>query len=150
VNAVAAEARAWLRFLFSPHGWIGRANYLRGAAIVVMLNILFIGLISYVFRGPGPGPYGVFATLPISLALTTKRLHALGRSGWLQAPVRVLEAVGLVSFGPTQQFIESELEILNAVALGACALGLLADLGLFLWLAITPNRPLEDTTAVFD
>jgi uncharacterized membrane protein YhaH (DUF805 family) len=81
--------------------------------------------------------------------VTTKRLHAIGRSGWWQAPVRLVVAVGIVSTAVYQH--HRDWPWLVQLPWKAMLAGAIGDLVLFVWLAVSPNRrPAESVVEVFD
>jgi uncharacterized membrane protein YhaH (DUF805 family) len=78
----------WRKLLLSPQGRIGRKSYWVWVAVLVGVSMIAGGVDGAAFgKTEGDGPL----TIIVSLALTypavcvqTKRLHDLGRSGWLQ------------------------------------------------------------------
>lgn len=141
------------RFLFSPRGWIGRANYIRGGLYVLGLNVLVIICVSrFADAVPAADPYALAAillTLPASLCITSKRLHALNLNGVIQAPVRVLTSAGIIMTGLVNQLHAGEAAKLAAAVV--LVIGLVLDAGMYIWLLLSPERRQPSSAAaVFD
>ena len=128
-----------LRWLyFSARGRLSskafRQTYL-GLFVVSVLSSLIplVGLI-----------IGLLSTIAI-INITTKRLHDMGRSGWLQvapmAPWAALTAWAAVAAGgaarPDNAIVQ--LAQTNALFLGAAAAAALISLGFLAWVALAPG-----------
>jgi uncharacterized membrane protein YhaH (DUF805 family) len=138
-------------FLFSPRGWIGRANYLRGMAIVMLVNLgLCVSLVIRPVWAWLAYP-AMLLTLPAMVSVTTKRLHAIGCSGWFQLPVRVFAAWLAVMLAANYLRVPAPPPPTMFAVILDFAPALVADLALFLWLMLArtrpPERPVEE---VFD
>lgn len=139
-----ASALAWL--LLSPRGWIGRINFLRGAATIFIVNSLLVAvsLRFLIWKGASSSLSATAIAAPClitlypSVCVAGKRLHGLGYSAWLQAPVRLLTMTGLVLMAAYQRIDHSDL--INTATFAAFFLGIIADVAMLLWLAVAPNR----------
>jgi uncharacterized membrane protein YhaH (DUF805 family) len=130
-----AKAMTWL--MFSARGWTGRINFLRGAAVVFILNSL-AALVAQRFLVPEAILLACLATIYPAICVAGKRLHALGHSAWLQAPVRVLMATGLILLFLFQHGERSSPVAMATVV--APLLGAVAEIVMFVWLAVAPNQ----------
>jgi uncharacterized membrane protein YhaH (DUF805 family) len=150
VRPALDELRSLSSFLFSPQGWIGRANYFRGVAIVALSSWLLGTTTAFYGGHVGLGVLAPLLTLPTMVCITSKRLHGLNLSGWVQAPVRIFSLIALLVLAAAFRGAKPEPMLLNLAAPMAI-LAMLGDLVLFLWLLAARTRPPETPVAeVFD
>jgi uncharacterized membrane protein YhaH (DUF805 family) len=123
------------KFLLSPHGRIGRRSYWLWLALVLIAGAVTVTIDTLVFGKFDGGPVTALASVPAiypQVCVQTKRLHDLGRSGWLQ----------LVPYGAL--LLSPVLNAVGAAALATLLVGV-AFLGMFIWLGFFkgqdgPNR----------
>lgn len=107
------------------------------------LGLLVIGVITSL--APLVGTLIGLVCTYATISITTKRLHDMGRSGWLQvAPMLpwaavVVWAATQASGNPDLVDAISKMVQTNAVFLGALVLSTLVSLGFLVWLAFTPG-----------
>lgn len=131
--------------LLSPHGRIRR-----GPFWIATLLILAAQIAAAVLAGPGAQDLVYLLVAYPSVCLNTKRLHDLGRSGWIQLAAWIATAP-LVMFSWASTYISlvqgpAAAEMFQArhagstLYLTAYAVGTLSSLGLLLWLGIARGR----------
>lgn len=122
----------WANLFWSPQGRLRRSHYWAGLVLMTIASAL-LGLL------PVVGAFtGVLFIWP-SIVLQTKRLHDMGRTGWLQlAPYGVMLVVGFViaavmggQFG---------LGAGGAATIGGAIMGLIG-LGYAIWVGATDSQP---------
>jgi uncharacterized membrane protein YhaH (DUF805 family) len=131
----------WPRLFWSPQGRIPRDQFWIGWGLLVVANLL-LSLLPIV---------GAFAGLLLfwpNSVLQTKRLHDMGRSGWLQlAPYGIILLIGLAAAAALGgQFITGSFQpSVSSLGSGAGAIagGLmsLVFLGYMGWVGFTPSQP---------
>jgi uncharacterized membrane protein YhaH (DUF805 family) len=138
----------WLLLFLSPVGRVGRRSFLHGWLVLTLANLALVGLVGKLIPAPGGFLAMPLLTLYPTVCLYSKRLHGLGRSGWLQAPSRVVLAVclGLMLF-PNASHDAPWLLIITNV-LGLLALGW--DAILLGWCTAGRDEIAENPVAVFD
>lgn len=141
----------WKALFFSPEGRIGRPAFWIGWLVLVGINavIHFLPLIGQLIG---------LVTIYCSVCVFSKRLHDMGRSGFLQIwPILICTAlvVGaiMMAAGPAIVAAVSEADesaIMAAVmaGVGGMLLAFLAafviGLGFLLWVGVTPGDPAEN------
>lgn len=137
----------WKSLFLSTDGRIGRQNFWIGWAIIFGVNIVlgWIPLIGFLIS---------IASIYCWVCVYAKRLHDMGKSGWLQlAPMLiafVLPLIGLFAFGGLAIF--AGLTHADDAAAGPVLAGLggflltvmiaaIVGLGFLLWVGITPSDP---------
>ena len=140
------QAFDWRKLLFSFEGRARRSHFWIGWLICLGLSVvagwipILGGLISLALIWP-------------NLAITVKRLHDMGKSGWFAAIPWVVNivciGVAVAMIGVTAIVNQSALEredpaailALLAPALGVFLLLLLVNLGFLLWIGVTDSQP---------
>ncbi len=147
---------AYLRLFLSPRGMIGRRTYWHGVIVIVFINcVLILGSSAFATASPQPVTricLAGFPTLWLSICVTAKRLRGVGASPWLQAPIRVAVAAGLIgeALGVSTAATGNE-GLMFALMFGLGLFGLIADLVLLLWLGVlTPAQPAASMHEVFE
>lgn len=140
------DAFDWQKLLFSFEGRTRRSHFWIGWLICLGLGVV-AGWIPIL---------GMFISLALiwpNLAITVKRLHDMGHTGWLAALPWVINILGLVfiftSVGVSAIFNAAALENEDPAAILALlgpllgGLGLLAlvNLAFLLWIGLTDSRP---------
>jgi uncharacterized membrane protein YhaH (DUF805 family) len=136
----------WGSLFFSAEGRIGQKDFWLAAAILIVFSV-------FVHAAPGLGTFLWFLSAYCWICIYAKRLHDMGRSGWLQILPFVLGwalmTVGFVTgVGSLLGLIFSGLpHFLGGVALGGMALGLgmlcmggLVHVLLLLWVGLSPGE----------
>jgi uncharacterized membrane protein YhaH (DUF805 family) len=132
----------WIRLFVAPHGRTGRRTFWHGLIVILFVNMaLTSGLGAIALKTLGdqaartsqPLVLLPLLTLYPSVCVISKRLRSLGRPLWLQAPSRILLAVGLVALGASSWRPEPWLGALFALTF---PLGLLGELALVVWLGV--------------
>lgn len=136
----------WQKLLFSFEGRARRSHFWIGWLIVLGVSVV-AGLIPFL------GALISLALIWPNLAITVKRLHDMGHSGWLAAIPWAVTIIGsIIAFGMVgiaavtqSQAIENEdpaaiLALLGPV-MGLVAIILLAGLGFLLWIGLTDSKP---------
>jgi len=119
-------------------------------AIVVLVNLGLSAVLAVRPDRAWLAYPAMLLTLPVMVGVTTKRLHAIGRSGWFQAPVRAFAAYCIVMAAAYQRASSPAPLTLVVVVLNFVP-ALAPDLSLFLWLMIArTRRPPEPVAEVFD
>lgn len=135
----------WVRLFVSPFGAIGGRSFLHGIIVITFVNtVLTTGAL--VLHAPVGWP--LLATLYPTLCVTTKRLHTLGVSGWVQAPQRAAVAATLATpLVPGDWWAaHTPLEyVVWGVGLAAAA----GDALMFLYLALHPRSPADHVDEIF-
>lgn len=126
----------WRKLFLSPNGRIGPLSYWRGIGCFFVAVLIADG-IDQTFIGTANGEEGPlflvlsFAAVYPAICFQTKRLHDLGRTGWLQAlPMAMLALTAPLGAAGHGDFI-----ILIVVAAG------LLMGALFIWLAFFRGHP---------
>ena len=117
----------WTHLFLDSHGRIGRRDFWLAAAVLLVVSNL-LHLIFFF------GTMASFALFYCWVCLFSKRLHDLGKSGWLQIAPHVINAlciaigVGLGAFGLIMTFLSGRAEAATGVLFG----GVMAWAGLLL------------------
>lgn len=129
----------WTGLLFSPQGRISRRQFWIGFALWFIASALAWRLPAF------SGPVAAYALLWVWVCLNVKRLHDMGRSGWLITGPFIIGMVGFVTsalllFGGLVAGLGAfNYPALGQVALsslgGAAALAVIADLAWLIFLA---------------
>lgn len=136
----------WQKLLFSFEGRARRSHFWIGWLICLGVGVVagWIPLIGFIIS---------IALIWPNLAITVKRLHDMGHTGWLAAIPYVVGVggtiVGFVMLGATAVMNASALEredpaavlALLGPAFGLIALICLIGLGFLLWIGITESQP---------
>lgn len=141
----------WKALFFSPEGRIGRPAFWIGWLVLVGINsvIHFLPLIGQLIG---------LATIYCSVCVFSKRLHDMGRSGFLQIwPMLICTALvvgaAMMAAGPALVAAVSDADesaIMAAVMAGvggmllAFLAALVIGLGFVLWVGVTPGDPGEN------
>ncbi len=147
-DSATVSAFNWQHLLFSFDGRIRRSHFWVGWLILLGVSVV-IGWIPII---------NLFAFLLIwpNLAITVKRLHDMGHTGWLAAIPWVVNIVGtVVGLGmigvsaianASALHNEDPVAILALLgpALGLFVLLLLVNLGFLLWIGVTEGQPGEN------
>lgn len=137
----------WKNLFLSADGRIGRQTFWIGIAILFGANIV-LGFIPII------GQFIGLALIYCSVCVYSKRLHDMGKSGWLQlAPMVicfVLLAGGLASLGGAAVMgaMSGNEEMMAGAAMGGLGiafmtigLALVVGFGFLLWVGLTPSEP---------
>lgn len=133
------------KFLFlDPKGRIGRKDFWIGFAILFVAGIV-LGLI------PVIGQIISLLMLYLWVCLGSKRLHDMGKSGWLMVipfGLQIVAAVvAMMAMGGAMMAGAAGGDITGAAAAGAMGGGLvamlcaLASLAFLIWIGATPGQP---------
>lgn len=136
----------WKQLFFSFEGRTRRSHFWIGWLVCLGLGVVFgwIPLLGFLLS---------IALIWPNLAITVKRLHDMGHSGWLAAiPYAVAFVGGIVAFmmiGASAFLNASALEnddpmavfALIGPALGLFGLMFLVGLGFLLWIGLTDSQP---------
>ena len=147
-DAATVTAFNWQHLLFSFDGRIRRSHFWVGWLILLGVSVVIgwipiINLLGFLLIWP-------------NLAITVKRLHDMGHTGWLAAVPWVVNIVGtIVGLGligvsafanASALHNEDPAAILALIgpALGLFFLLLLVNLGFLLWIGVTEGQPGEN------
>lgn len=136
------------KLFFSAYGRIGRQEFWIGWAILLMVG-LFLWMIPFFNFVAWP------ALLYCSICIRAKRLHDMGRSGWLQ----VVPVIAKIVFGAILFYFTMGMVVAGVlggvfaapgVAMGVATLTLAAiacwfvDVGFLLWIGISERDPYDN------
>jgi uncharacterized membrane protein YhaH (DUF805 family) len=145
----------WRALFFSPEGRLNRQNFWIGVLIIFAANLVlgWIPLIGFLVWAVG---------LYASICINSKRLHDMGKSGWLQLiPIGiavVLMVIGM-AIGGTAMMASWAMHpggymgpgMMNGVGwggaglmMGAMSLAGLVGLIFLLWVGLTPGEPSDN------
>jgi len=147
---------AYWRLFLSPRGITGRRTYWHGVIVIVFINcVLLLGSSALAAAAPQPVTWiclAGFPTLWFSICVTAKRLRAVGASPWVQAPVRLAVAAGLIGGAiGVNGTATGNAGLLFVLLFGLGMVGLVADFMLLVWLgALTPAQPAPSMHEAFD
>ncbi len=145
-SSTQVQSFDWQKLLFSFEGRIRRSHFWIGWLICLGIGVvagwipILGGLISIALIWP-------------NLAISVKRLHDMGKSGWFAAIPWVATIVGIcvaiamvgVSALTNSAALEREdpfaIFALIGPAFGAFALVLLVNLGFLIWIGVTDSQP---------
>lgn len=148
----------WGQLLWSADGRIGRTDFWKAWGVLLAAGLL-LGWI------PVVGTLVRFAILWPNVAIQTKRLHDIGRTGWLQllpyaAWILIIPVSFLVMGVMTNDASASVFDLLAAAAV-PFGLALLSNLAFFIWIGSVegqagsnrfgpdPRNPIEQTAETF-
>ena len=136
----------WSALFFSAEGRLGQKDFWLAAALLLLFGV-------FIHAAPGLGTLLWLLSFYCWICLYSKRLHDIGRSGWLQIAPFVLGwllmTVGLVMgvsslfgllFSGLPHFVGGMVLGGVAVGLGLFSLGGVMHLILLLWLGLTPGQ----------
>ena len=124
----------WFGLFLSPTGCIGRRSFWHGWLVLTAANVALFCLGNRLTQ-----PEGIKAaafpliTLYPTICLYAKRLHGLGKSGWLQAPPRLVWALCLAT--PLLPKLPQHIEVAVVLLFVLCALVTIWDAVLLWWSA---------------
>ncbi len=139
---------SWLRLFLSPSGQIGRRAFLHGVIVIQFVNILLVWG-SVVLNAAVVGLAGQklillpLVTLYPTICVFSKRLRDVERRVWLQAPSRLLLTTGLGVLAFNSLWTSSV--VMASWVFISIPLGLLADVGLTIWLGFAATKRLPET-----
>lgn len=148
VNATAAAPNTidWQHLMLQFNGRTRRSHF--GIAWLILFAVSFVlGLIPFI-----GGLISLVLIWP-NLAIAVKRLHDMGKTGWLAAiPYVACLVGGVIAFGlvgasvfanPEAFQNEDPAAVMAAVgpALGIFGIVVLIGLGFLLWIGLTPGQP---------
>jgi uncharacterized membrane protein YhaH (DUF805 family) len=121
----------WVGLLLSPQGRITRAPFWFGIMVVIAAS-LALNLIS----GPAGRLLGLLLLWP-QICINVKRLHDMGRTGWLLlVPMVIGIACVVIGF-----VMGSGAEAMPRPAPVPLAVAGLVSLAFLLWVGLTPGKP---------
>lgn len=145
-GVASPDAIDWQRLMLQFDGRTRRSHF--GIAWLILFAASFIlGLIPFI------GTLISIALIWPNLAITVKRLHDMGKSGWLAAIPYVATVVGLIAgfmlvgasiFANAEAFQNEDPAAILAVmgpAFGIFGIVALIGLGFLLWIGLTPGQP---------
>lgn len=134
----------WVNLFFSFNGRIRRTHYWIGWAIVFVVGFV-IGMIPFL------GVLGILLLWP-NLAIGVKRLHDMGKTGWLIAipyvvqvltVVYVIATIGMAAFADPEGFEDMPPEQALALlgpTMGALLIAMVVSIGFWLWMGIAESQ----------
>ena len=135
----------WVRLFISPFGAIGGRTFQHGIIVITFVNTAMTPL-AFLLHGPFGWP--MLATLYSTVCVTTKRLHTLGASGWVQAPQRAAVAAALATPLLRSDWWNAHYP-LEYVIWGVGLVAAAGDALLFLYLALHPRHPADHVGEIF-
>ncbi len=134
----------WVNLFFSFNGRIRRTHYWIGWAIVFVVGLV-IGMIPFL------GVLGILLLWP-NLAIGVKRLHDMGKTGWLIAipyvvqmltVIYVIATIGMAAFADPDGFDDMPPEQALALlgpTMGALLIAMVVSIGFWLWMGIAESQ----------
>jgi uncharacterized membrane protein YhaH (DUF805 family) len=137
----------WKFLFFKADGRINRQSYWIGILIIIAATVI-LGWIPLIGQVLG------LAAIWCGVCLNSKRLHDMGKSGWLQLiPIGiqlVLVTVGM-GFGGLAMMANYGHDGLNPMAMGGLGMGMgmmglagLVNLAFLLWVGLTPGEAADN------
>ncbi len=136
----------WWKLFLTPGGHIGRRSFWHGWLVLTALNVTLLGLGARLTAPEGQKAFAlILITLYPTVCLYAKRLHGLGKSGWLQAPSRLIWALCLATPLLPRSPGHADMAVAVLYALGLPAL--IWDAVLFWWSATGEGIGVEEAAA---
>jgi uncharacterized membrane protein YhaH (DUF805 family) len=136
----------WLGLFLSPRGRIGRRSFWHGWLVLTLINVSLVSAIGGVAKAVTPNSLiwlPPLVTLYPTICLYSKRLHDLGRSGWLQLFPRAswaFPALAAVFYRDLERAIWVVLALWLVGFVGVIVDGLLLA-----WAGLGAGKPAQDT-----
>lgn len=147
LRARSERTMGWTSVFFSADGRLGQGGFILGAGLLILGGVL-----SHLV--PGLGLIYAVVSFYAWICLLSKRLHDMGRSGWLQAAPFLLgwtlmaaggglgaaSVATLLASAPSLRLMAAGAAAAGLVAVGLFIVGGTVHLLLLIWVALSPGQ----------